>query len=100
MCIRDSLWGVFTLALNYFSAIFYDPEQMNPLVVGSVELSLSQVIRFNPLYWYITGFRATVLDGTGLTWSMVWICGLCAVIALAVGLFVFRRQQDKFVLHI
>lgn len=73
---------------------------MNPLVVGSVELSLSQVIRFNPLYWYITGFRATVLDGTGLTWSMVWICGLCAVIALAVGLFVFRRQQDKFVLHI
>ena len=94
------LWGVFTLALNYFSAIFYDPEQMNPLVVGSVELSLSQVIRFNPLYWYITGFRATVLDGTGLTWSMVWICGLCAVIALAVGLFVFRRQQDKFVLHI
>jgi ABC-type polysaccharide/polyol phosphate export permease len=31
---------------------------------------------------------------------MVWICGLCAVIALAVGLFVFRRQQDKFVLHI
>ena len=45
------LWGVFTLALNYFSAIFYDPEQMNPLVVGSVELSLSQVIRFNPLYW-------------------------------------------------
>ena len=43
---------------------------------------------------------ATVLDGTGLTWSMVWICGLCAVIALAVGLFVFRRQQDKFVLHI
>ena len=94
------LWGVFTLGLNYFSAIFYDPEQMNPLVVGSVELSLSQVIRFNPLYWYITGFRATVLDGTGLTWSMVWICGLCAVIALAVGLFVFRRQQDKFVLHI
>ena len=44
--------------------------------------------------------HATVLDGTGLTWSMVWICGLCAVIALAVGLFVFRRQQDKFVLHI
>ena len=46
---------------------------------------------------YLNG---TVLDGTGLTWSMVWICGLCAVIALAVGLFVFRRQQDKFVLHI
>ena len=51
-------------------------------MVGSVELSLSQVIRFNPLYWYITGFRATVLDGTGSSWSMVRISGLCALIAL------------------
>lgn len=94
------LWGVFTTALSYFSAIFYDPLQMGSFTVGSTEINTSQVIRFNPLYWYITGFRATVLDGTGLTWSMVWICGLCAVLALALGLIVFRRQQDKFVLHI
>lgn len=94
------LWGVFTTALMYFSAIFYDPLQMGSFSVGSMEINTSQVIRFNPLYWYITGFRATVLDGTGLTWSMVWICGLCAILALALGLIVFRRQQDKFVLHI
>ena len=36
--------------------------------------------------------RAIFLWGAGMA--------LCAVIALAVGLFVFRRQQDKFVLHI
>lgn len=87
------LWGVFTTALMYFSAIFYDPLQMeNPLV--------TQFIKFNPLYWYITAFRATVLDGELLTFSMLWICALCAVLALVVGLVVFRRQQDKFVLHI
>ena len=94
------LWGVFTLALNYFSAIFYDPTQMGSFAIGGMELNVQQLIRFNPMYWYITGFRAAVLDGTGLTWSMVWICGLCALVALVVGLVVFRRQQDKFVLHI
>ena len=26
--------------------------------------------------------------------------GLCAILALAAGLFVFRKEQDKFVLHI
>ncbi len=94
------LWGVFLTALMYFSAIFYDPLQMGSMVIGGREVRVSQIIRFNPLYWYITGFRATVLDGTPLTWNMVWICGLCALIACVVGLLVFRRQQDKFVLHI
>ncbi len=94
------LWGVFTTALMYFSAIFYDPLQMGSFTVGSLQINTSQVIRFNPRYWYITGFRATVLDGRGLSWSMVWICGACALLALAAGLLVFRRQQDKFVLHI
>lgn len=94
------LWSVFTTALMYFSAIFYDPLQMGSFTIGSLSLNVSQAIRFNPLYWYITGFRTTVLNGRPLTWSMIWICGLCSVLALGAGLLVFRRQQDKFVLHI
>ena len=35
-----------------------------------------------------------------LSWNMLWICGACAVITLIFGLLVFRKQQDKFVLHI
>lgn len=94
------LWSVFTLALMYFSAIFYDVSAMGSFVVGNLSFNTSQLIRFNPLYWYITSFRCAVLDGNVLSFSMVWICGVCAVIALVIGLLVFRRQQDKFVLHI
>lgn len=90
------LWGVFTTALMYFSAIFYDPFTMG----GSGGAILQRFIGYNPLYWYITAFRAAVLDGEVLSWNMVWVCGLCAVLALAAGLFVFRKEQDKFVLHI
>lgn len=94
------LWGVFTTALLYFSAIFYDPSQMGTFTVRGMEFNVQRIIHLNPLYWYITGFRNTVLDGTGLTWSMIWVCGLCALTALVVGMLVFRSQQDKFILHI
>lgn len=86
------MWEVFCTALMYFSAIFYDPDQMSGFV--------QKLIRFNPLYWYITAFRRTVLDGEVLTWSMVWVCGGCALVSLFVGLWAFRRHQDKFVLHL
>ena len=86
------MWEVFCTALMYFSAIFYDPEQMSGFV--------QKFIRINPLYWYITAFRRTVLDGQTLTWSMVWVCGGCALVSLVVGLWAFRKKQDKFVLYL
>lgn len=86
------LWEVFTTVLLYFSAIFYAPSQFN-------NLYLETFIKCNPIYWYITAFRTAVLDGRVLTFNMVWICGLCAVLMLAFGLFVFKKNQDKFVLY-
>ena len=94
------LWSVFTTMLMYFSAIFYDPSQMGSLVVYGFSINMSRFIKFNPLYWYITAFRTAVLDGEMLSWSMLWICGACALVTLVFGLLVFRKQQDKFVLHI
>ena len=90
------LWGVFTTALMYFSAIFYDP--MGLPASASVEF-LQKFISFNPIYWYITAFRGAVLEGRTLTYQELAVCGGCGIIALVVGLLVFRKQQDKFVLH-
>ena len=86
------IWGVFCTALMYFSAIFYNPEQLSG--------NLQQIIHFNPLYWYITAFRRTVLDGLPLTGNMVAVCGGCAVVSLVFGLLTFRHKQDQFVLHL
>src|SRR5699024_4251374 len=94
------LWCVFTTALMYFSAVFYDPAQMTDQVFWGVTVSMSKLIAYNPVYWYISGFRTAVLDGELLSWENVWLCGAGALIALILGLLVFRRQQDKFVLHI
>lgn len=86
------MWEVFTTALMYFSAIFYDPIQMEGWV--------QTFIKFNPMYWYITGFRRAVIYGEGFNLNMILMCGGCAVLALAFGLFVFKKHQDKFVLYL
>ena len=91
------IWSVFVTALLYFSAIFYDPAQMTFSIGG---FNMQQVIALNPIYWYITGFRRTVMWGIPLDLRMVEVCGLCAVISLLVGVTAFRRTQDRFVLHI
>ncbi len=91
------MWTVFTTALMYFSAIFYDPTSMGVIAGG---FNMQTMILFNPLYWYITAFRTTVMKGELLTFSMVWVCGLCAIVSMCVGSYIFSKTQDKFVLHI
>ena len=91
------MWQVFTTALLYFSAVFYNPDTMIAEVGG---FSLQKIIWLNPLYWYITGFRRAMLWGQPLTLTMVLVCGGCAVVSLVVGCVVFKKLQDRFVLHI
>lgn len=92
------IWQVFVTALLYFSAIFYNPDTMMTESLGS--LNMYKMICLNPLYWYITAFRKTVLWGQLMPMTMVLVCGGCAVVALVLGVWVFKRTQDKFILHI
>ena len=91
------IWSVFITALLYFSAIFYDPTQMTFSIGG---FNMQQIIKLNPMYWYITGFRRTVMWGIPLDFNMFAVCGICALISMWLGVSVFRKTQDHFVLHI
>ena len=91
------IWSVFITALLYFSAIFYDPTQMTFSIGG---FNMQQIIKLNPMYWYITGFRRTLMWGIPLDINMFLVCGLCALISMLIGVQMFRKTQDRFVLHI
>ena len=80
-----------------FSAIFYDPTQMTFSIGG---FNMQQIIKLNPMYWYITGFRRTVMWGIPLDFNMFAVCGICALVSMWLGVSVFRKTQDRFVLHI
>ena len=91
--VRDimHIWEVFCTLLVYGSAIFYDPRQM--------ESWMQFVINLNPIYWYITSVRSCVMWGEGLTANMLLIPFLCAALSLGLGIWVFKKNQDKFVLY-
>ena len=91
--VRDimHIWEVFCTLLVYGSAIFYDPSQMASW--------MQAVINLNPIYWYITAVRSCVMWGTSLTLNMVLIPFLCSALSLGIGVYVFKKNQDKFVLY-
>ena len=43
---------------------------------------------------------STVMWGIPLDFNMFAVCGCCAVLSMLVGVWVFRKTQDRFVLHI
>ena len=87
------LWTVFTTALMYASAIFYPTSILD-------NTPMQFIINLNPLYWYIDAFRQVVLRGEFFSFNHIFICALCAVIAMIVGLKVFKKGQDSFILYI
>ena len=86
------LWSVVLTAWTYFTPLFY-PEEILPELVLKLE-------RFNPMYHYVGFIRELLLYQRLPTLGMHVVCGGFAVLALAVGWFVFRRHEHKFILFI
>ncbi len=89
----EYLWNVGLMLVMYCSAIFYKPEA---LLVSSA----GWVLRYNPLYAVIDNFRRTVIYGQGLAWKSTLYAFAVAVVSLIIGLYVFYKKQDEFILHI
>lgn len=88
------LYGVLTLAWMYLTPIFY------PVSVGFLSQGVINLIRCNPLYYYVTFFRNVIIYGS-IPSMNIWAIGvLYAFAALIVGGCVFHRMQKNFILHI
>ena len=86
------LYGVLTVAWMYATPIFY------PL--DAVPQQIAACIKLNPMYSYITFFRELMLYGN-VPGKAIWLsCALWSVVALAVGLLVFRKLQKNFILFL
>lgn len=89
----EYLWGVALMLIMYTCAIFYKISRFE-------KSGYAWVLELNPLYCVIKNFRNCVLYGQGLEMgTMLYALGF-AVITTVVGLILFHKQQDKFILHI
>ncbi len=86
------LYGVLVTAWTYLTPLFY-PISMLPDW-------LQQALQFNPMLHYVNYFRDILLYHTAPTLLENLICIVFAVVTLVIGLFAFRKSQDKFILHV
>lgn len=91
---RDTqfLWGVLSMIWMYLTPIFYS--------VDILPKNLIPVLECNPLYHFLTFFRACIMDGVSPEPVAYVQCLLFAIGALFVGATIFKKTQDKFVLYL
>ena len=60
---------------------------------------IQQVLKFNPLYHYITFARTIILYDQMPSVKSFIICGASCLITLVIGMIVFKKNQDKFIYY-
>lgn len=88
----EYLWNVALMLVMYMCAIFYYPQRL-------LDSGYFWILKWNPLYCIIAIFRDTVF-GRAPDIQMLLYATAFSFGSLIVGLFVFRRHQDEFILHI
>ena len=86
------IYSVVLTALMYFTPIFYPVS-----ILPKYALNL---IKLNPLYHIVEMFRKCVMYGTLPTMHEHIICFSVCMVFLIVGLIVFKKTQDDFVMYI
>ncbi len=88
----EYLWGVILTLVMYCSAIFYEPDRV-------LRQGYGWILDLNPLYAVIVNFRNAVFGHPLELFSLYYSAGF-ALATLLLGVFLFYRKQDKFILNI
>lgn len=91
---RDTqfLWGVITTAWMYATPIIY-PESI-------LTANILLIMKFNPMYHFVRFNRIILLHGVSPEPKAYLYCIVFALATLILGVFLFKKTQDKFVLYI
>ncbi|MEA4828617.1 MAG: ABC transporter permease, partial [Enterococcus thailandicus] len=91
---RDTqfLWGVIITMLNFGTPIFY-PENIIPR-------QFMPLFKMNPLYQIIRFIRIVIIDGISPEPKAYLLCIVTSMIPLLLGIYVFKKTQDKFILNL
>jgi len=86
------LYGVLLSVFNYATPVFY-PAQIVPD-------RYHWLLTLNPLYHFVTAFREVLYDGGLPHADTLLACTLLATVAIILGVLIFRRAQNHFILYI
>ena len=94
--LRDMfyIYGIVLTLWTYLTPIMYDIRLIED------KPALMTLFKFNPLYWMLYFVRRIMLYHT-IPEINAWIyCAIIGVGTLLVGIFMFRKTQDKFIYYV
>lgn len=91
---RDTqyLYDVFLTLLTYLSAIFYRIDGYSP--------AAQRLFLLNPVFCYIKYFRLVVIEGAVPSAAFHLLCAFYALAAVALGFWVYRKNNHKFLFYV
>lgn len=93
----EYIYSVVTLMLFYVTPIMY---KLTTLQKSGVHDAVVKILLLNPLYSILEMFRSCVLYSQMWNWNHFFYAAVVAVVTLAIGLWVFYKHQDRFILYI
>ena len=92
--LRDMfyIYGIVVTLWTYLTPIMYD--------ISIISERLQIIFKLNPLYYYITFIREIILYHRMPSGLSFIICGISSLLFLAIGLIVFKKNQDKFIYYV
>lgn len=88
----EYIWSVGLTLLMYCCAIFYEPEKL-------LTTKYAFIIKYNPVYSIICNFRHCIFGEPMEQFYLVYSAAF-SVVVLIIGLILFRKKQDQFILYI
>lgn len=87
------IYNAVTTAWMYLTPIFYPIDSLPDNVAWLIK-------HFNPMYFYVGQFRDLAYSGRMPGHLIITAGCLTAIAALAIGVWSFRRSEDRFILYI
>ena len=91
------LWSVALTAWTYLTPIFWD---LSLLTNAGAPQFVVWVVKANPMYNYLEMMRCAIVYQSDPTTTVILLAVFWALLALALGYFVFRKTEHKFILFI
>lgn len=91
--LRDMfyIYGVLITLWTYLTPIMYD--------ISIIPAAYQVIFKLNPMYWFIYFARDIILYNQ-IPGINVWIyCAVFAVVFLVLGIWIFKKNQDKFIYY-
>lgn len=93
----EYIYSVITLMLFYVTPIMYSLKTLGKVGVHKIVM---EILMLNPLYSILEMFRSCVLYCSIWNWHHFFYALVISIVTLVVGLIVFYKHQDRFILYI